>query len=1179
MPQWSSTFDERFLNFVYGKTRTFSSDWPLEYASKSLEYILAQKLNSMCYPNGREIEERKTALVLYHIGCVYRLRSFDKQSLLQSAALFCAAIVRQPDNVADVEESLDELIRFTLKQAGAPSVEFDFQPLLSTSCYEKLDLLRKTAKQELSEIEPIPDDLSPTAQRDAEIKKTEKLRNLQGYISKEYCSIMNNILHCCVAALGKPQCKYALVGLGSLAKQEITPYSDFESLIILEDGVKHRPNYFQILENFRWLAVLFQILLISFGETIIRFMHIRSLNDPYDRSQDWFYDAYTPCGICPDGFAPHASKNPLGRQHGTLKKAWKTELIRPVSEMLKYLESKEDIKNGYHLADVLTKTCFVSGDKDVYEKFLHGVNLAAARHVGVEQLRKQLAEDSANFDIRERLSTLHFSDTFDMKRVIYRSTTLFLAALGRYLNISAPSSFHTVDQLEASGELSADFARKLRYAVAVACEIRLRSYSSRNEQQDRIHWDGSNITMAINKTRILESLGVQSFVDYFVIASRLRVYVEARLFDDPEAEAKAIKKEGATATIDRAAMFKLFGFYDRAITAFQETLTKFRRTGRNEVACWKEASLVFCLCKAGKYAEAISCCDEFLKCHNTSRPALLCISGECLTNLGKHASALEKLEESLQLCPENEALGDALLRADGEFRVGLCLQRLRKYDQARKQYRKAQDIYKRNKLKQTVVDCLDEIGTCWICEHNYEKALNIFEEKLALLRVHTDNEECDAEIAFTLQRICECLFQLRRGDELKEYANQSLNIYEEILEIYENEEDLEIEELIHCRENLAECLDILHREEDALECRGETADLLQQALNLSLPPQLNADYTGLLGLVLKRMGRVDEAVRYFKEEINILESCTESAAAAMKLLLRYSSLAVYLQDQKMEVEAAHYFEREMQLHEICYLSEDSAENNANNLMQIGGCLMRLGRYSDALEKYEQEIELRRRCKPDYSKSQFGSLLNDGSAEADSLRTIGYMLYKMKKYDEAINRYKEELLIRVKHSSDPAADRSIGELKKEVGYCYYRINNYDEALRWLREAVEVCENAPVSLTVATTSFIAEIGIGKVYMSLSQNEDALETLLSALMKLIPAWRNQQVKKALHGFAFELSQRQNSRVGQRTFFEKNAPKLRDQPFLKSNSCEAFIDCLDCIGQVLRALAGPDTHRSQAS
>ena len=43
---------------------------------------------------------------------------------------------------------------------------------------------------------------------------------------------------------------------------------------------------------------------------------------------------------------------------GTEARPHRIELTKRVGDMLKYLNSEEDLKNGYHLAEVLTLTRF-----------------------------------------------------------------------------------------------------------------------------------------------------------------------------------------------------------------------------------------------------------------------------------------------------------------------------------------------------------------------------------------------------------------------------------------------------------------------------------------------------------------------------------------------------------------------------------------------------------------------------------------------------------------------------------------------------------------------------------------------------------------------------------------------------------------------------------------------------
>ena len=119
----------------------------------------------------------------------------------------------------------------------------------------------------------------------------------------------------CEDTIGKAPCEYAIVGMGSLAREEITPYSDFEHIILLFDD----ENYKSYLEYFKWFSVIFHIVVLNVQETIVPSLNIASLNDKKFSLGDWFYDDVTPRGISFDGMMPHACKFPLGRQQHTTK--------------------------------------------------------------------------------------------------------------------------------------------------------------------------------------------------------------------------------------------------------------------------------------------------------------------------------------------------------------------------------------------------------------------------------------------------------------------------------------------------------------------------------------------------------------------------------------------------------------------------------------------------------------------------------------------------------------------------------------------------------------------------------------------------------------------------------------------------------------------------------------------
>ena len=57
------------------------------------------------------------------------------------------------------------------------------------------------------------------------------------------------------------------------------------------------------------------------------------------------------------------------KKQKTDEKPWLTELTKPVCEIANYVKVNEDIKNGHHLADILTRACFASGNNCIYEEF------------------------------------------------------------------------------------------------------------------------------------------------------------------------------------------------------------------------------------------------------------------------------------------------------------------------------------------------------------------------------------------------------------------------------------------------------------------------------------------------------------------------------------------------------------------------------------------------------------------------------------------------------------------------------------------------------------------------------------------------------------------------------------------------------------------------------------------
>ena len=102
---------------------------------------------------------------------------------------------------------------------------------------------------------------------------------------------------------GAPPCRFAAVGLGSMAREETTPYSDLEFLFSVENN--------NSLAHFQRLGVTVFFTIGNLQETDLKYMNIEELN----RDGKWFSDASV-SGFKIDGLHEKAGNIPTGNGTG-----------------------------------------------------------------------------------------------------------------------------------------------------------------------------------------------------------------------------------------------------------------------------------------------------------------------------------------------------------------------------------------------------------------------------------------------------------------------------------------------------------------------------------------------------------------------------------------------------------------------------------------------------------------------------------------------------------------------------------------------------------------------------------------------------------------------------------------------------------------------------------------------
>ncbi|MGZ6330268.1 MAG: methyltransferase domain-containing protein, partial [Parachlamydiaceae bacterium] len=221
-------------------------------------------------------------------------------------------------------------------------------------------------------------------------------------------------------------CEYAIMGLGSLAREEMTPYSDLEFAILVaseEEGVK---NYFRLF------TYLLHLRVINLGETILPALDMSALN--------WLYDDLTPRGISFDGSMPTACKTPLGKQKGRLGDF---ELIHTPTKMseLQQIQENDPLKRlwvlkRYHLPTILSASTYIVGSpqgQTLVEEYQAQVLTFLSLGEGKKRALDLIEDDLSRF--KPQLTEQENGKHYNVKKDLYRLPNTMFDGLANYFNL------------------------------------------------------------------------------------------------------------------------------------------------------------------------------------------------------------------------------------------------------------------------------------------------------------------------------------------------------------------------------------------------------------------------------------------------------------------------------------------------------------------------------------------------------------------------------------------------------------------------------------------------------------------------------------------------------------------------------------------------------------------------
>ncbi|XP_078691160.1 uncharacterized protein LOC144921745 [Branchiostoma floridae x Branchiostoma belcheri] len=1080
----------------------------------SAEKHFAAALKTVHMPDPKAQQYQREVEPLCKLGDVYSKRgqqTGDGGDFVKAVALYHAAIARSEDQVLNSNKAraITEVEKSFLKYVL--NTHYD-KSLDNTDKHEKqLKEMRDQIKLEMEtidqQLDPYALDESDPRVKEIEAKRAQAVRQLFEKIAQQRKEFISQLVDECIGLMGPLPCKYALIGLGSQATGLVTPYSDLEFAILVEEEREECLVYFCNLTHYLHLKV------VNLGETILPALGIKSLNDFYSQNplDNWYYDSVTPRGFAFDGSMPKASKTPLGRQ-GTSK------LICTPNNMASKLQMDATLylKEGYHLATILRNPCLIAGDQELIETYM-AITMKILQADG-GQMSQELAEETQRENIRKLLYSDEETITaklIDVKKKLYRFPALAIDCLALSSHIKPTTVWKMIEEMENKQVISANNAHHMTVLTSISAELRLRTYIANGGQKENLSALASMETVLDQhqESSLLPKEEVQrnemkpvfhlpnerQLFRYYHTAVPLKSVLSKWSEKNPGLQPFSDLYDNSP--VVQGLMYCELCKYRLALRHYHEALKTAEGTNTEEI--------ILLLCDIGRasfevgdHHKAISYYEQALTMHGKtngqSTAHLLNDNASILNNLGTAWSSLgdqrkpiSYYEQALQMY--RSIHGQSTEHPDIAMSLGNigsawhCLGNYRKaisfHEQALQMYR---NIYGQNKAHVRIAIYLNDMGQAWGSLGEYRRAVSCYEEALRMRRDIYGQSTAHPDIAISLAALGTAWHSL--GDYKKAiiYHEQALmmsrSIYGETKahpyiatllsnlgvscgalgeysrEISYYEQALQMERDIYGQSTphpeIATSLGTLGRAWGNMGDYRKAINFHEQALKMyrsiygedKAHPYIVTEL-GNLGKACCDQGEYRKAIWYNEQAIMMSKRIYGETKAHPQIATTLSNLGQAWCGLREYRRAVSYYEQALQMERDIYGQSTPHPNIANSLTNIGSAWQYLGDYRKAISFHEQALKMYRGIYGETKSHPY---------TATSLNNLGVSWGDLGDYRRAVSYYEQALQMRREIHGYGAAHPEIATALNNLGTTLYKLCDFRAANRTFLEALAMAK---------------------------------------------------------------------------------------------------------------------------
>lgn len=894
------------------------------------------------------------------------------------------------------------------------------------------------------------------------------IEEAQRFLTLGYQSILISLIDEAIALTGESNLDgFSVMGLGSMARLEVAPYSDVEFAFLIKESSSERVDYL------RRLSRLITLKMVNIGETKCEIIRFKRRVNGEDRpavsltSSGFSMDIGA---LCPNG------------------KEGVYELIGTPSELAQ-LQTEEWLRANdaeIILVNAMTTVSPLYGEAALVVAYQQEIDKILNQERGGFFSRRKLRQvralellSGALSEFQPRLDQDKIDlRGFDVKKELYRLPQTVVSALALYSGIKSANTLDRVDELKERGLISEAGAVRLKEVFRLILKLRVQTHLFYKTERELLYYPREAIgeiseellpisaelsreILDIYRTLVPLHERALAFLqnDERALASSALYDPSVGVYDDSQRrgfryDAALSSAEGALALTPSSSSHANMGIVQlevggvkKAVTNFEESLLLLKKEhGDAPHPSVADAldNLGLAHRNLGDYVQAIACHKAALNMEkelygDQPHPSIAAtlnnlalayeVSDDYQGAIETHEAALRMKREIYQDQPHPDL-------ADSLNNLGATCRKKGDHQRAAQLYKESLAIKRRfygTALHPDVAASLSNLGGVYCDLNEFNKSIKYYQQALEMQKkIYLDRPH--SSIMTSLNGLGNLYDRLGNYELAIEYYESALKLGREL---YGDAPHPDIADQLN---NLGVSLKDRGRYQEAIE-NHQAALAMREKLHHDRPHSDLAASLANLGSVYTALGDIDQAIQFYERALKSLREVYKEEP--------HISIALVLNNLGVAYEASIQYEKAIESYEESLaikrkIYQGRADSTiATTLNNLGSIYINLNRPSEAVKVCGESFEILR------------GLYGDGAhpATASTLNNLGSAFDLLYEDDQSVKCHSLALTMRRElHKGQPHVE--VAESLNNLAITYYHMKHYQLAIDHFRSAYEI-----------------------------------------------------------------------------------------------------------------------------